>query len=88
MLLLASRIATKLVETDLDIAVTVFESTMRVTSIEDPLYRERVLDWMRASIRQKPASRKETLAKHAALFTAGDCPEALRAAFEQLRSSN
>jgi hypothetical protein len=64
---------------------------MRATSAEDPLFRVRLLDWMRTRIRHEPGSRKETLAvgeKHAALFTASDCPEPLRTAFEQLRSAN
>tara|TARA_R110002096_G_C14502244_1_gene715456 strand:- start:135 stop:1190 length:1056 start_codon:yes stop_codon:yes gene_type:complete len=96
-LLLGSRIATALaaadpvVEVDIASAVAIFKRTLAATSPEDPLFRVRLLDWMRTSIRHKPASRAETLAegnKHAALFAAPDCPEALRTAFEQLRSSN
>ncbi|MGK0264278.1 MAG: hypothetical protein ACI8UD_002937 [Planctomycetota bacterium] len=90
-LLLASRIAKALVEGDTATAVQVFEQAMRATSAEDPLFRVRLLDWMQTSIRHQPKSRKETLAegeKHAALFAASDCPEALSKAFEQLRSSN
>lgn len=90
-LLLSTRIATALVEKDTGKAVEVFERTMRATSVEDPLFRVRLLDWMRARIRHEPESRKDTLAlgeKHAALFMASDCPEPLRAAFEKLRSTN
>jgi hypothetical protein len=90
-LLLSTRSATALVDGDTGKSVEVFERIMRATSAEDPLFRVRLLDWMRTRIRHEPGSRKETLAvgeKHAALFTASDCPEPLRTAFEQLRSAN
>lgn len=90
-LALSSRIGAALVGSDIQQAVAVFERTMRATSVEDPLFRPRLLDWMRTRIRHQPDSRKETLAegnKHAALFAAKDCPEPLRKEFEQLRSPN
>jgi hypothetical protein len=75
----------------IDSAVAIFERTLRATSPEDPLFRARLLDWMRTSIKKDPTKRAETIAegeKHAALFEASDCPEQLRTAFQQLRSSN
>lgn len=84
---LSSRIARALVDADAQRAAAVFERTMRATSAEDPLFRVRLLDWMRASLRN-PKSRAVVLAeaeKHAALFASADCPAKLRTEFEQLR---
>lgn len=88
---LCSRIATALVEVQPESAVALFESTLKATSKDDPQFRIRLLDWMRTRIRHDPSKRKETIAKgdtYAALFEASDCPEPLRTAFQQLRSSN
>ncbi|MCK5941661.1 MAG: hypothetical protein KAI24_06815, partial [Planctomycetes bacterium] len=89
-LALSSRIAQALVESNVDRAIAVFERTMRATSTEDPLFRPRLVDWMRARLRDT-ASKAEVLAeanRHVALFEASDCPPKLRAEFEQLRSQN
>ena len=69
----------------------VFERTMRATATENPLFRHRLLDWMKYRIQQDENSREATLAegrKHAALFDASDCPAPLREAFKQLGSAN
>ena len=85
---LATRIAAALVESDAARAEEVFEQALRATSTEDPLFRERLVAWVQCAVRV-PERRDSALAeaaKHAALFEAKDCPEKLRAAFEQLAS--
>jgi|GEM_PF-5826433 len=85
---LSSRIARALVESDAARAAAVFERAMRATATEDPLFRGRLLEWVRCSLRL-PDGRAAALAeadRHEALFMAADCPERLREEFEQLRS--
>ena len=85
---LTSRVATALVEADAARACAVFERLMRATATEDPLFRGRLLDWVRCSLRL-PEGKAAAIAeaeKHAALFAAPECPEKLRAEFDQLRS--
>ena len=64
----------------------VFEQTLRATSTEDPLFRGRLVAWLRCALRV-PDAAAQVLAearKHAALFDAADCPEKLRAEYRQL----
>lgn len=87
---LSSRVARALVESEPKRAAAEFERVMRATATEDPLFRVRLVDWMRCSLRD-PANKKAVLAeaeKHVALFQKPDCPEKLRGEFEQLRSQN
>lgn len=76
---------------DPEAAIALLDRTLRATSADNPLFRVRLLDWMRASIRHKPETRKDTIdeaRRYAGLFEAADCPSALRTAFEQLCSPN
>lgn len=87
---LQMRIARALFTTDPSAAVQVFERTMRATSPEDPAFRGRLVEWMQAQIRHDPGKKQATLMegeRHAALFSAPDCPSELRDAFELLRGS-
>lgn len=88
---LATKIAQALLPTVPKRAADLFESTLKATSTEDPAFRARLVDWMRARIQLDPSSRAATLAegaRHAGLFAASDCPPKLREAYEQLRSPN
>ena len=85
-LALAARIAAALADSDAARAAQVFEQTLRATSTEDPLFRGRLVAWLRCALRV-PDAAAQVLAEarqHAALFDAADCPEKLRAEYRQL----
>jgi hypothetical protein len=87
---LQSRIGRALVATDLAGAVQLFERVLGATPPEDPTMRARLLDWMQNSLRLRPESRPEVMARaaaYAAMFAAPDCPLEQRDAFEQMRTS-
>ncbi|HEX6811851.1 MAG TPA: hypothetical protein VF384_09540 [Planctomycetota bacterium] len=87
---LQSRLARALFATDPGAAVQGFERTLRATPPEDAAFRARLVEWMQARIRHDPSAKQATLRegeRHAALFTAPDCPQELRDAFEQLRGT-
>lgn len=85
-----SRIARAWFATDPAGAVAMMGDTWKATAPDDPLFRQRLLDWMTHRIRHQPASRAEVLVEgevHASLFQRQDCPVELRDAFEQLRKA-
>ncbi|MGC6487701.1 MAG: hypothetical protein ACON4Z_08670 [Planctomycetota bacterium] len=85
-LALSSQIAAALVNVDALGAERLFEQTARATATDDPLFRGRLLDWVRCALRvpDRSAAAVTEASKHAALFEAADCPEKLRAEFRQL----
>ena len=71
-------------------AATWLERVLKVTKEEDPKYRGRLLDVVRARIKADPKNRDEAIAMltaKAPMFDATDCPSSLRQAYEELRGT-
>lgn len=89
-LAVSMRIARALAASDAARAAAVFEKALRATSSEDPLYRARLLDWLRCSLRV-PELKESALAEaeaHASMFEGAECPEKLRTEFAELLRQN
>jgi len=87
-LALAERIAAALLDQDPPAAEQLCAQVVRATAPEDPLFRARLVAWVRCALRvpeRKEAALVEA-GKHAPLFDAADCPEQLRDEFRQLTS--
>ncbi|MBZ0153048.1 MAG: hypothetical protein K8J09_16115 [Planctomycetes bacterium] len=87
---LDSRVARALAEVDLPRAVTLFDKVWRATLVEDAAFRQRLVDWMQARLRQESEARDVVVResdKYVDLFAASDCPPDLRASFERLRAA-
>ena len=71
-------------------AATWLERVLKVTKEEDPKYRGRLLDVVRARIKADSKNRGEAIAMltaKAPMFEADDCPPSLRQAYEELRGT-
>lgn len=72
-------------------AVHLFDQARKATPVEDPAFRERLMDWATTSVRVHPESRPAVWAEvqqHSAIFEAQDCPGHLRTKFAGLRGDN
>lgn len=87
---LDSRVARALSEVDLPRAVNLFDKVWRATAVEDPAFRQRLVDWMQARLRQESTARDVVVQesdKYVGNFAAPDCPPELRSTFERLRAA-
>ncbi|MCR9247058.1 MAG: HEAT repeat domain-containing protein [bacterium] len=81
-------IAKALVKTDARTAQQLFDRARKATAKEDPVFRERLLDWATTTLNLDKANAPTVLAElrqHEALFRTNDCPADLRTRFEALR---
>lgn len=90
---LLGRLGKAVLATDPATAQVLFERALRATSVEEPAFRGRLLDWAAARLRSGGgdsgrAAVVEELAKHALLFDAQDCPPEQRAQFQELRKGS